>query len=98
MNPDPDIPQFVQRFNANFPVGVVDSMSAIGYMQLSPMVRNLVPYMMFIDRKGIIQAQYTGSDDFLKDEDAQDGKIRVEVKELLGKAAKPSPPSRKRTP
>jgi hypothetical protein len=97
MDETADIPQFVQRYNANFPVGVVDRLSAAAYMQLSPMVRNLVPFMLFIDRKGIIQAQYTGGDDFLKDEEAQNGKIRAEVKELLGKAARPSSAARKHT-
>jgi thiol-disulfide isomerase/thioredoxin len=98
LDDNPDIPQFVQRFQTNFPVGAVDRLTAAGYMQLSPMVRNSVPFMLFVDRKGVIQAQYTGGDDFLLNEGAQDQKIRAEVQELLGKsAAKPSSTGRKHT-
>jgi len=98
MDEGANIPEFVQRFHANFPVGTIDRFVAGAYMQLSPMVRSSVPFMLFVDRKGVIQAQYTGGDDFLVDEANQDQKIRAEVKELLGKgAAKPSSGGRKRS-
>lgn len=87
MNEDANVPAFAQQYGADFPVGKVDYKLAGAYFQLSPMVRSFVPFMMFIDRKGMIQAQYTGGDDFLKDEDTQPQKIRDEVLKLL--ASKP---------
>jgi len=93
-----DVPGFVQRFQPGFPVGTIDRIQAGSVMELSPMVRTFVPFMLFIDRKGVIQSQYTGSDDFLKDEAGQDQKIRAEVQKLLAQAvAKPSSTGRKHT-
>ena len=37
-------------------------MGAQQYMQLNPMIRTFVPYIVFIDRKGVIRAQFTGGD------------------------------------
>ncbi len=83
INEGADIPAFVQQFQPGFPVGTFDRMLAGAYMQLSPMVRAFVPFMLFIDRNGMIQAQYTGGDDFLKEESAQDRNIREEALKLL---------------
>jgi hypothetical protein len=52
-------------------------------MQFSSVVRNYVPYMVFIDRKGVIRAQYTGSDPFLMNEVEQEKNIRAEAEKLL---------------
>ncbi len=93
-----DVPGFILRFLPDFPVGTFDRVQAGAVMQLSPMVRAFVPFMLFIDRKGVVQAQYTGSDDFLKDEAGQDQKIRAEVQKLLAEpAAKPSSTGKKHT-
>ena len=81
------IPQFIQKFQPVYPLGAVDQISAGAYMQLSPMVRTFVPYMLIIDRKGVIRAQYTGGDPFLQDEAAQDRNIREEVSKLLDEKA-----------
>lgn len=83
MDDGADVARFAQNYHANFPVGVIDRFTAGGYMQLSPVVRPLVPFLLFVDRKGIIQAEYTGGDDFLKDESGQDSKIRAEAQTLL---------------
>jgi hypothetical protein len=32
------------------------------FMQLSPVIRTFVPYIAFIDRKGVIRNQLTGGD------------------------------------
>ena len=79
----PDVTAFAKTYQANFPVGTFEYMAARAYVQLSPVVRAFVPYMLFIDRKGMIQAQYTGGDEFLKNEDAQEANIRGELAKLL---------------
>jgi len=66
LNEDPDIPSFIQRFNPTFPIGEANKLAAFQYMQLSLKERPpFVPYMVFIDRKGTIRSQYTGSDKIL---------------------------------
>ncbi len=86
-NESAGVPQFIQRFQPIYPLGAVDQLSATTYMQLSPMVRSFVPYMLIIDRKGVIRAQFTGGDPFLADESAQDRNIREEVSKLLDEKA-----------
>ena len=71
-------------------------MAALGYMQLSPAVRSFVPFMLLIDRKGEIRAQFTGGDqNFFNDQMEQH--IREEVMKLLNEpaAAKARPPRKK---
>jgi hypothetical protein len=87
INENPDVPGFVRMFHPTFPVGIVDHTTAGGYMQFSPVVRSYVPYMLFIDRKGVIRAQYTGSDPFLMNEVEQEKNIRAEAEKLLNDPA-----------
>jgi hypothetical protein len=96
LNADPDIPGFLQRFQPNFPVGSIDPINAGAIMQLSPMVRTFVPYMLIVDRKGVIQAQYTGGDDFLKDEEKQEQNIRSEILKWLKQPAAKSAGNKKK--
>ena len=96
INPNPDIPGFINQFNVPFPVGTADNTAALGYMQMSPMVRSFVPFMLLIDRKGEIRAQFTGGDrDFFNDQ--MDQHIREEVLKLLSEpgAAKSRAPRKK---
>ena len=82
INTDADLPGFIKQFNPPFPVGTADPNGAREYMQLSPIERSFVPFMTFIDRKGMIRAQYTGSDqNFFGDK--QPDNIRAEVEKLL---------------
>jgi len=41
---------------------MANQMDALSFMQISPMIRTFVPYIAFIDRKGMIRAQFTGGD------------------------------------
>lgn len=74
------VPGFVRNFNPPFPVGYADHNTAVQYLQLSPMVRSFVPFLLFIDRKGMIRAQYTGSDPYFQNEEKN---ARAEVEKLL---------------
>ncbi len=53
-------PDFIKRFKPNFPVGTISRDFMANYAQITPMMRVFVPVMFFIDRKGVIQAQYFG--------------------------------------
>jgi hypothetical protein len=96
INDDANIRQFVDQYKPTFPVGLAGRLSAMEYMQMSPMVRSYVPYMAFVDRKGVIRAQYTGGDAFLSDEARQPQNIRDEALKLLAEDAAPNPLRTKR--
>jgi hypothetical protein len=89
VNDNPDIPGFIQKYSPTFPVGITGGLSALEYMQWPPSQRPLVPLMAFIDRAGVIRAQYTGVDTNFFDND-EDKHIREEVEKLL-KEAPPRP-------
>jgi len=73
-------------------MGMASQMGALQYMQLSPMIRSFVPYIAFIDRKGIIREQLTGSD--LSDE-TQERVLRGIAVKLLNEPAAPAKPKAK---
>lgn len=82
VNENADVPGFIRTYNAPFPVGTTSGLGALEYMQWPPSQRPLVPLMAFIDRTGMIRAQYTGVDtNFFDDE--MDKHIREEVDKLL---------------
>ena len=85
VNDNPDIPGFIQKYSPTFPVGTAGGLSALEYMQWPPSQRPLVPLMAFIDRTGVIRAQYTGVDANFFDDD-EDKHIREEAEKLLKEA------------
>ncbi|MDQ6759988.1 MAG: hypothetical protein M3Z32_09015 [Acidobacteriota bacterium] len=93
INENPEVPTFIQQFKPTFPVGVSDNGTARNYMQLSTVVHAYVPFLLFIDRTGVIRSQYTGSDPLLADESREDKNLRAEITKLLAEntrnAAKP---------
>ena len=89
MNDNPDIPGFLRQFNPPFPVGTAGGAPALEYLQWPKDERPLVPLMVFIDRKGMIRAQYSGKDEKFFD-DQQDQHIREQALKLLNERAAPS--------
>jgi peroxiredoxin len=89
LNQNPDIPSFVQQFKVPFPVGTAGVMPALDYIQWPKDKRPLVPFVVFIDRKGIIRAQYTGVDEAFFDAQ-QEQHMRDEAQKLLSEGAKSS--------
>ncbi len=89
LNQNPDIPSFVQQFKVPFPVGTAGVMPALDYIQWPKDKRPLVPFVVFIDRKGIIRAQYTGVDEAFFDAQ-QEQHMREEAEKLLSEGAKSS--------
>ena len=64
------------------------------YLQLDPTKRSFVPYMLFIDRKGIIRAQFTGSDQDFFNESKQAGTIKAEALKYLDEPVPAAPKAR----
>ena len=95
INPDANLPLFIQTFKTNFPVGASDNSQVRAFMQIPMMERAFVPFMVIIDRQGVIRVQHTGSDQeyFTDDTVKQTTNIRADVGKLL--AESPPKPARK---
>jgi peroxiredoxin len=89
INPEADVNDFVTKFNVNFPIGKGTREMAYGYLQHSIMAPSFyVPQMVFIDRQGVIRAQYGGGDPFLAAN--EEANIRGMVEKLLAEGNKPA--------
>ena len=86
VNEDGNVPEFIRTFNPPFPVGKAGGVQALEYLQWPPNERPLVPFMIFIDRTGMIRAQFTGVDSKFFD-DGQEKNIRAQVEKLLNEGA-----------
>ncbi len=93
VNDNPDVPGFIQRFQPPFPIGTAGGDAALKYLEWPQDQRPLVPLMMFIDRKGMVRAQYSGLDEKFFD-DQQDQHIREVAEKLLAEGA--APPAKKK--
>lgn len=89
LNQNPDIPAFISQFKPPYPVGTAGVQQALDYMQWPKDKRPLVPFVVFIDRKGVIRAQYTGVDESFFDNN-QEQHMRDEAVKLLAEGAKSS--------
>ncbi len=83
------VPGFVRQFAPNFPTGYNTSAQAVDFLQHPPMMGFFMPAIVFIDKEGVIRAQYEGRDDLLK-ESAQEKNIRDKILEFLA----PPPPAK----
>jgi peroxiredoxin len=95
---DGDLPSFIRTYGVNFPVGTADRDAVLGFLQHSIMQQSFYfPQMVFVDRNGLIRAQYSGVDPFLNGGN-EEANIRTLVQKLLtegGKAASNTPEKRK---
>jgi hypothetical protein len=88
MNTNPaELKQFLATYKPAFPVGIVDVRYAMDYAQVTPGMRPTVPIMFFIDAKGVIRAQYFGTDAFFKPENQMGARIREQINKLLQNGA-----------
>src|SRR2546427_10615733 len=96
INENPDVPGFMRRFTPPFPVGTTENPKAYEFMQMPMFVRSFVPFLVLIDRQGVIQFQHTGSEPeyFTDDVAKQASNIRAEAEKLL---AEPAPKAPRRT-
>ena len=83
----PTMAEFLKNLQPAFPVGWISRAAAMTYMQRSILdTRPLyVPHMVFLDRSGIVRAEYPGESDFMKDPATN---IRAELERLLKAPAK----------
>jgi len=82
LNENPNITSFVSQFKVPFPVGTAEVLPALDYIQWLKDKRPLVPFLVFIDRNGVIRAQYTGADEKFFD-NQQEQHMRDEAEKLL---------------
>jgi len=78
------VPDFIRSYGVNFPMGFSEREQVQEYIQHPPSKPSYVPELMFIDRHRVIRAQYSGADDFFKD---QDKNIRALAETLLKEPA-----------
>jgi hypothetical protein len=76
------LPGFLRQFDPPFPVGINTTTEFITYIQHPSMLQLYMPALMFIDKDGIIQAQYEGRDAFLE-ETSVEKNIRAKLEEML---------------
>lgn len=85
INDNPEVPKFIADFGVNYPVGVAPRETVYGYLQHSVMSPNLMmPQLVFIDREGVIRAQYEGTSAFFTD---QEKNMREMIEKLLAESA-----------
>jgi thiol-disulfide isomerase/thioredoxin len=83
-----NVPGFIRQFNPPFPVGYDNQTVAINWLEHPPMLIPHMPILAFIDRQGIIRAQYEGDDKFFAEEQ-QEKNLSDKIEELL-KASAPA--------
>ncbi|MBK5290677.1 MAG: TlpA family protein disulfide reductase [Acidobacteriia bacterium] len=93
------VPDYVRQFGLSYPVGYAPREKAHEFLQLPLMLIMYVPQLVFIDRQGVIRAQYGGQDKFFTDEETN---MRKQIEAMLSDAkpaggAKKSAPAKKAT-
>ncbi len=79
------LPDFLKRFHPTFPVGYNERDSVLGYLQHPAMFKLMMPQLVFIDRQGVIRAQFSGDDKFFGDD--QEKNLRDQIESLLKETA-----------
>ncbi len=92
------LPDFLKTFKPTFPMGYNDRTAVFPFLQIPLMSSGgYVPKLVFIDRKGVIRAQYAGEDKFMLDA-VLEKNIRAKLDELVKEpvpAARKGPSKRK---
>jgi peroxiredoxin len=83
------LPDFLKRFNPPFPVGYNARPAVLEFLQHPVAARLFMPQLVYVDRTGIIRAQYTADDSFME-ESHQEENMRNKMQELLNEGA-PAP-------
>ncbi|MBY0507120.1 MAG: TlpA family protein disulfide reductase [Bryobacteraceae bacterium] len=77
------VPTFIDRFKPGFPVGWTTIEKAFKFLQVSLMNPGTVPKLVFIDKKGMVRAQYDGGDPAVSGEGNQREKLRAKIAEVI---------------
>ena len=77
------VPDFVKAYKTNFPVGYTADYEAVyKFMQHPRETVPKMPLMSFIDKNGVIRAQYEGADAFLE-MNSMEANLRKGIEDLL---------------
>jgi glutaredoxin len=82
-------PMFLKAFEPNFATGYTNAEAVKQYLQWNDLRDGMlmVPYLIFIDARGIIQGDFSGKDGFFRDGDKS---IRAELNKMTKPAPKPA--------
>jgi peroxiredoxin len=97
INPDANVADFSRQYAPNFPVGRGERDKAYAFLQISVMQQFYFPQVVFVDRAGMIRAQYGGTDSFIANN--EEANVRGMVQKLLSEGsapAKKAPPAASR--
>ncbi len=93
----PTVADYVKQFGLEYPVGLTTSARAQEFLQHPAMVPMMMPQLVFIDRAGVIRAQFAGNDPFFGPDEEKN--MRQWIESLLkpagaGKAPKKAAPKK----
>lgn len=80
------VPDFIRRFEPNFPVGFNTRNQALAYLQHPPAFRMLMPQLVLVDRQGTVRGQYSGDDPFFGVNEEKN--LRDQIERLLAQPAR----------
>lgn len=89
------VPDYIRNYGLTYPVGYAQREKAHEFLQHPTMLIMYVPQLVFIDKKGIIRAQYPGGDKFFQDEERN---IRNQIEALLKEPGGAPAPAKKASP
>ncbi|MEO8591897.1 MAG: TlpA disulfide reductase family protein [Candidatus Solibacter sp.] len=81
------LPGFLRQFAPPFPVGINSTNEFVNFMQHPVMLQLYMPGIVFIDKEGVIRAQYEGRDSFLE-ESSVEKNMRAKIEEMLAPLAR----------
>jgi len=82
-------PMFLKAFEPNFATGYTTAVAVKKYLEWHDQTDGvlMVPYMIFVDARGVIRGDFSGKDGFFSDADKR---IRAELDKMTKSAAKPA--------
>lgn len=85
-NPDAPAkaPELIKKLGLSFPAGTASQLSVFQYLQLSFMKQYSVPLLAFVDRNGVLRAQFTGDAPFFTNTEAS---MRSNIDALLNRGS-----------
>ena len=97
------VSDFIRQLGLSYPVGVTPAAMAYDFLGVHIDDPNagqmMMPQLVFIDRQGVVRAQYSGESDFFKE--AEETNMRHQIEALLSpggarKSASSKPPANKK--
>jgi thiol-disulfide isomerase/thioredoxin len=88
-------PMFVKALQPNFPTGYTTDAAIRKFLKWDDTNDGnlMIPYMLFIDARGIIRGDFSGKDGFFG---KMDERIRAELNKMTKSAAAPAPAAKKK--